>query len=278
MLRRPVDEASWLIEEQSGAGILRARYSRQRFPRHTHECFVVCVNERGAHASWYRDRHVIIPERAVTVVPPELVHSGQAVPGLPWHYRAIYPGTHLVEEIASELGMPRGTPSFAAPFAEDTQLADAFIAAHRRIETSDDDLEREGLVVRTLMKVIGRLAREGCTIDQRTRRSAGVERALDLIRSCYARRLSLAELGRAAGVSRYSLIRAFDRDVGMSPYTYLMQVRVERAVALLRAGVSIAAAAQRVGFADQSHLSRTFKRWVGVTPGAFARAVRPRLG
>jgi hypothetical protein len=88
MTHRAAEEAEWSLAGESGVG-LRARYVRQAFPRHTHDSFVICVNERGAHASWYRGANVVIPERAVTMVPPGAVHSGQMVPGKPWHYRAM---------------------------------------------------------------------------------------------------------------------------------------------------------------------------------------------
>jgi AraC-like DNA-binding protein len=63
----------------------------------------------------------------------------------------------------------------------------------------------------------------------------------------------------------------------MSPYAYLTQIRVERAMALLQAGARVAAVAQRVGFTDQSHLTRKFKRFVGITPAAFARGAGREL-
>ncbi len=54
-----------------------------------------------------------------------------------------------------------------------------------------------------------------------------------------------------------------------------MHLRVRLAQRLLRSGLRPAAAAVAAGFADQSHLHRHFARIVGVTPGAYARAVRP---
>lgn len=60
----------------------------------------------------------------------------------------------------------------------------------------------------------------------------------------------------------------------MSPYAYLTQIRVQRAMELLKSGASVAVTAQRVGFTDQSHLTRKFKRFAGITPAAFARGAR----
>jgi AraC-like DNA-binding protein len=53
-------------------------------------------------------------------------------------------------------------------------------------------------------------------------------------------------------------------------------VRVHRAAELLRGGMSASMVASATGFADQSHLTRLFKRLVGVPPGAYQRACRDR--
>lgn len=94
-------------------------------------------------------------------------------------------------------------------------------------------------------------------------------RAREYIHDRHAGRVTLDDLAEAAAVSKHALLRAFRRELGVSPYAYVVQVRVEHAKRLLRRGVPIAAAAFRSGFADQSHLTRHFKRLMGVTPGAF---------
>ena len=101
-----------------------------------------------------------------------------------------------------------------------------------------------------------------------------MQRVQEYIRRCHARRITLDLLAAVAGVSRYAVLRAFRRHVGIAPYEYVTQARVEHAKRLLRQGAPIAEVSQQVGFADQSHLTRHFKRLMGVTPGAFARGTR----
>ena len=91
---------------------------------------------------------------------------------------------------------------------------------------------------------------------------------------CVADRITLDDLARALGLTRYFVLRAFRQATGIPVSAYLTQIRVERAKQLLQADLPIATAAQRVGFADQSHLTRHFGRLVGVTPGVFARGAR----
>jgi AraC-like DNA-binding protein len=73
------------------------------------------------------------------------------------------------------------------------------------------------------------------------------------------------------GLSQFALLRAFRAEMGLPPHAYLNQLRVRQARQLLDAGVSAAEVAARVGFADQAHLTRHFKRVVGVPPAAYQR-------
>lgn len=107
--------------------------------------------------------------------------------------------------------------------------------------------------------------------------SEAVQRVRCLLDSHFASRLRILQIADTLQMSACQLIRRFSRAVGMPPHAYLRQVRVNRALALIRAGEPISGAAYRCGFSDQSHLTRTFKQLVGVPPGAYARAGRPAV-
>ena len=85
---------------------------------------------------------------------------------------------------------------------------------------------------------------------------------------------ALADLAADAGLSRYQLLRAFRAEVGMPPYAWLAQHRVARARVLLEHGRRPAEAATLTGFADQAHLTRWFRRVVGVTPGMYRNSIQ----
>jgi len=99
-----------------------------------------------------------------------------------------------------------------------------------------------------------------------------VSDALAFIHANYARELSLADIAAAVHLSPFHLARLFKQSLGESPHQYLIQVRVHSARWLLSAGSgeqSLAELASAVGFADQSHLTRHFKRVTGLTPRQF---------
>jgi AraC family transcriptional regulator len=99
-----------------------------------------------------------------------------------------------------------------------------------------------------------------------------VAEALQFIHANYANDLSLNEIAKAVNLSPFHVARLFKHSLGVSPHQYLIQLRVNSARSLLSAGSgerSLAEIASAVGFADQSHLTRHFKRIVGVTPSQF---------
>jgi AraC-like DNA-binding protein len=83
--------------------------------------------------------------------------------------------------------------------------------------------------------------------------------------------VSLDELAALTKLSRFHLVRAFALHTGIPPHAYQLRLRIERACVLLRAGVTAAEAATQVGFADQSHFTRHFKRIWCITPAQYAR-------
>jgi AraC-like DNA-binding protein len=88
-------------------------------------------------------------------------------------------------------------------------------------------------------------------------------------------RLDLTTLAREAGLSRYQVLRAFKRRYGLPPQSYRMRVRMAIAQRMLREGAAPAFVAAELGFVDQSHLTRHFKRVLGVTPAVYARSQVP---
>ena len=102
----------------------------------------------------------------------------------------------------------------------------------------------------------------------------GLKRVVDLIESALDEDLSLATLAAEAGMSPFYFARAFRQHFGEAPHQYLLRKRIERGKdMLLRTETSLVEIAFATGFSSQSHFTSTFKRFVGVTPGEYRRAI-----
>jgi AraC-like DNA-binding protein len=82
----------------------------------------------------------------------------------------------------------------------------------------------------------------------------------------------LREAERILHVSSTHLVRCFSRAFGIPPHTYLLGRRIDAARRRLLEGEPVAQVAAGVGFHDQAHLTRHFKRHVGTTPARFAHS------
>lgn len=116
----------------------------------------------------------------------------------------------------------------------------------------------------------------GVRTSQRTALPAGplrpeVARAQRLLQERLQGPVSLDEMARESGLSKFHFVRLFREELGITPHAYAMKLRVARARELLDGGVPAAQVAFECGFADQAHFTRAFKREVGYTPAAFAR-------
>lgn len=102
-------------------------------------------------------------------------------------------------------------------------------------------------------------------------------RVRDYVEHNLGEAISLEDLARVAGVSRFHFARQFRQCTGESPMEYLLRTRVERAkTLLLESQARVADISAELGFADQSHFARRFRRLVGMPPSTYARAAERR--
>jgi AraC-like DNA-binding protein len=156
----------------------------------------------------------------------------------------------------------------------DARLARRFLALHAALERPVWTLERDTLLQEWLCALAGRTGGAGATTPRAARRDPALRRACELMGDDLARNPTLAEVAAAAGVSRHRLARLFRAAYGVPPHRFLLAQRIRAARRLLEGGAAPAEVAAQTGFFDQSHLHRHFTRTLGMTPAAYAAALR----
>ncbi|WP_415941058.1 AraC family ligand binding domain-containing protein [Streptomyces sp. 067-1] len=272
------EQACWTRARLGTAGppldLLTARFDRHVYAPHAHDEFTVGVTVGGLEVIAYRGGHIRSGPGSIVVLEPGEVHTGGPAAPDGYSYRALYAAPSLLTDGTRATALPH----FREPVIDDPELAAALRAAHTDLARCPDPLEAES----RLPWLLTALARRHSTARAADDTVPGGARVARVVRDRLADELlappSLAALATDLGLSRYQLLRAFRTATGMPPYAWLAQHRVARARGLLDAGLRPAEVAALVGFADQAHLTRWFRRVLGVTPAAYRNSVQDRTG
>lgn len=103
-----------------------------------------------------------------------------------------------------------------------------------------------------------------------------ISRELDIIKNAIIgnpeMELSIADMSQRVSISSYHLIRKFSSENGLTPHKFQMQCRIRKAQELLREGYRVIEVAQMVGFCDQSHMDRVFRKQLGISPEEYIKS------
>jgi AraC-like DNA-binding protein len=263
----------WRSNDLGGLEFLRATLSEFSFHPHAHEEFFIALTDAGRATPRYRgDTHVIGPGDLIALNPEE-AHAGGAQADRSWTYRALYARPDLMREIAVEFpARGRAMPAFAADVVRDREVVARLGRFHRLSESPESSmLERGTHLVESLGLLVSRHALPSREPRPAGRERSAVRRTREYLEEHATENVTLGAVATFAGLSPFHLCRVFREAVGMTPHAYQTQARVRRAKSLLRAGLPIGLAATEAGFCDQAHLTRHFKRIVGLTPGRYVK-------
>jgi AraC-like DNA-binding protein len=256
--------------------LLHARVAEPYAP-HVHEEYAVGACTAGREVIRYRGTLHYAGPGSVVVLEPGEAHTGAPADPPDFTYRVMYPAAGLLAEGLLAEGADR-VPRFREPVIADPGLAAELRRLHAALGAGlgeTEPLEAES----RLSWLLGELVRRHAS-PSRDVEVPGAGRVARLVMAQLADRLvcppALAEIAAGTGLSRYQLVRSFRTEVGMPPYAWLAQHRVSAARALLDRGCRPAEVAALTGFADQAHLTRWFRRVVGVTPGVYRNSVQDR--
>lgn len=247
----------------------------EELPKHSHDEYQLGVSLNFPGEYTYRGARFPVPAGSLNVIHPGEMHSARDTEYRHVYadFRKIYVAPARLQAMSCELtGRKASLPFFPEPVIFDAELVSLFLDFHLTTVETHPLLERETLIMALLARLIVRHADERHRLTPFKGERDAVRRAREYLRDNYAENVSLGRLAQLAELSRFHFLRAFRREVGLPPHKYQTQVRVERAKLLIAGGAPIQEVAQAVGFVDQSHLNRHFRRLSQVTPGRYLPA------
>jgi AraC-like DNA-binding protein len=239
-------------------------------PTHAHAQFQLTLYDGGPRRFRVASNVFAGAPRTAIIIQSGEPHGSVPVDDPCLTLRTFYVEERLMAEVAATLWGGQATVAFRAPLIDDAATIDRLLGAHRALERGA--LEGEEKTFFALEQLVHRYATPTGPARPFTATDEGLTAVRELLEERVAENVGLDALASVAGLSRFHLIRAFQRRYGVTPFAYLRHRRIEKARAVLRTGGSLADAAAGAGFADKSHLGRTFRAVMGATPGEYRQS------
>lgn len=253
---------------------LEARLTRDaravHYARHSHDTLSLGAVLGGeSHYEYCHDgrEHVVSVSRgSVVAMNPGEVHACNPGDDTPWSYVMLYIDPQWMA--ARQPGAQEHFQPLAKRVSREPWIYRALSELALRLFDADappaaDDIER---VLKQVIDALGTSPHPGAGEGEVNARAAA------FIRQHCLSPLSLEQVARAVGCSRFTLIRGFRRDYGITPHAFLIDCRIRCGQHALKRGADIAETALSCRFADQAHFQRTFKRLTAATPQQYRQA------
>lgn len=260
------------VKDLPGVELYQGIEVTQPTSRHVHLVFALTIGEAGVgihHTT--KGRFPVIPGNIILTNYGES-HSSETPAGLKFSSRTIRIDQVLLERLLSQItDHNHDRICLPQPIIYDQDLALSLLHLHDILSTPTDKLEKECRILDVLAEFYAHHVLRESVAQTSRHEYAPVKRVCEYINDCYYTNVSLDELARIAGFNPFYLTRVFTKQVGVSPHEYHLQVKLKKATDLLYLGKSPAEVASEVGFCDQSHFYKAFKKKFGVTPGQYER-------
>lgn len=239
----------------------------QPFPSHFHEYYVIGFVESGQRVLSCRNREYVIESGSIVIFHPGDSHACVQSDEGTLDYRGINIAKPVMLDLAEEITGKRELPGFSESVIYDKEAVCCLRSLHEMVMGGGSNCGKEEKLLLLLSLLIRNYGKSfDCCIPEC---SQEIEKACEYMEQHFAKRIYLEQICRYAGLSKSTLLRAFTKAKGVTPYRYLETIRIGEAKKLLTEGVLPVEAAIRTGFSDQSHFTNYFSRFIGLAPGFY---------
>ena len=239
----------------------------QPFPNHFHEHYVIGFVEDGTRRLSCRNREYSIEKGSIVLFNPGDNHACVQSDDGTFDYRGFNIAKEVMLDLAEEVSGKRQLPGFSENIIYDDEAAFYLRRLHEMVMKGNDDFGKEEILLLLISLLIQNYGQpfENCIPEC----SREIEKACEYMEQHFTERIYLDQICRYAGLSKSTLLRAFTKSKGITPYRYLETIRINEAKKLLAEEVPPVEVAIRTGFSDQSHFTNYFNQFIGLAPGIY---------
>lgn len=264
----------WVAPQTLGMKFLHAHYKTHVFAPHVHDELIIGITEEGAGYFSTNSREYLATPGSVIVFNPNEPHFGGVQQGAVWSYRALYLDSTAISNLNGQIFERDCLVYFNSSLFDDRALASGITLAHKLSQGGCSNLEMDSCLLDAVATLLARYGTPTPKPIKIGKEHWVVSKVKDYMQAHFSTDLRLADLSKTVDMTEFQLVRAFKKETGLTPHTYLNQVSLAHARKMLSAGEPFSVIASDVGFYDQSHLIRIFKQSFGFTPGQYATATK----
>ncbi|NRD77946.1 AraC family transcriptional regulator [Bacillus sp. BRMEA1] len=242
----------------------------QKFPAHFHEYYVIGFIEEGQRYLVCKGEEYIINPGDLLLFNPYDTHSCEQIDGKTLDYRCINVKPEVMKKAVLEINGNENLPYFKQSVVYHSESVSNLRELHLKISDGGSAFKKEELFLYLLEELIQSHS-ELTILSSSSETSHEIKLVCNYLEENYTKMITLNDLSNITGWSKYRLLRSFTKQKGISPYSYLETIRINHAKKLLEQGVKPIEVTFLTGFSDQSHLTKFFKRLVGLTPKQYMR-------
>ncbi len=237
----------------------------QKFPNHFHDYYVIGFIEQGSRYLSCQSREYTIEPGDLLLFNPRDNHACEQIDGKALDYRCINIQPEIMGKAVLEITGKEYLPYFTPQVVFHSELVSILKELHQMIMKEEKDFRKEEIFYFLLEQLMEEYTNQEITTAS-LRQSTETKAVCEYIEKNYMKSIALDDLCNLTGLSKFHLLRSFTKQKGISPYSYLETIRIDKAKKLLEQGLLPIDVAMQTGFSDQSHFSNFFKRFIGLTP------------
>lgn len=239
------------------------------YSRHSHEVFSIGAITAGQSTYLHEKTRQRVSTGTVVLMNPGEVHACNPIADEPWAYLMLYVDSQWLKRLQHELGLNpnHDFQPLAATHSTDPALFGGLTELYQTLIDADAPLLQKQCSAVSFFTLMQQTL--GTATVRPEQAVARIERVAQFIHDHFKHPISLDDMCSAANLSGSYLIRAFEQRYHMTPHAYLINLRIQHARTRLKAGSLIVDVAQELGFADQAHFQRAFKKHLAATPGQY---------
>jgi len=243
--------------------IENVKYSNENFQKHFHDTYTIGLTYTGFLRAYKQYQRFDSYMYSCRINNPGEIHCGIAKN---WSHVNFYPKIELLSNLYEQIFFERKVPLFEEYIVNNKALFIKLNTFFYSFFEKKPSIIIESNLIDALSYLILNFTSHTKELNHVFNDKKIIKQSLDFINDSIYENISLDSLAKNCSLSKYHFLRVFKKELGITPHSFIINERINRANILIQNGKSICDASIQVGFNDQSHFSRNFKKYFGYSP------------